>query len=150
MKSKCVVTLACMLMVCLFLTTSYAGHDYGKEGYSMSDKVSKRAMRYLKNKSGLGLTDAQIKEIKDLKTNTKKQTIKDQAEIDLVATDIKAAMCEDPMDVTAVDALINKKYDLKKAKVKAQVKAYATLQNILTEEQKTKLKALCEKYKKDE
>ena len=68
MRSKCVAALACMLMVCLFLTTSYAGHHPGKEGkgYSMGDKVSKRALKYLKNKSGLGLTDAQIKEIKDM------------------------------------------------------------------------------------
>jgi len=150
MKSKCAVVLACMLMACLVLTASFAADHSEKKAkfYGMSDKVLKKAVKILNNKGKLNLSDAQITQIKDLISNMKKQHIQDQAEIDLVTTDIKAKMREEPMDAAAVDVLINKKYELEKNKARSEVKAYITLQNILTDEQKTKLKDLYNKYKK--
>jgi len=150
MKRKCIVALACMLMTGLFLTTSYAGDYPGKKGkcHGASGNFFKKAHVILMNKDELGLSDAQVKQIKDLKISMKKQKIQDQAQIDLVETDIKAKMWESTIDTEAIDGLIDKKYDLKKAKAKSKVKAYATLKEILTDEQKAKLKEVCKDYKK--
>jgi Spy/CpxP family protein refolding chaperone len=54
--------------------------------------------------------------------------------------DIKGSLCEDPIDKKSINKLIDKKYELKKAKAKALVDAYATFQAILTDDQKKKLK----------
>ncbi|MBL7157049.1 MAG: Spy/CpxP family protein refolding chaperone [Candidatus Omnitrophica bacterium] len=150
MKSKYAVTLACMLMTCLVLTTSYAGNHPGKKDklYNMSDKVSKKVLKILNNRGKLNLSDAQIAELKDLKASMKKQGVEDQANIDSVTADIKAKMLEEPMDAVAVNALIDKKYDLEKNRTKSEIKSYLALKNILTDEQEIKLKDLYKKYKK--
>ena len=54
--------------------------------------------------------------------------------------DIKEAMWSDNLDLEAINTLIDKKYDLKKAKAKSSIADYAELKGILTEEQKAKMK----------
>ncbi|GAG18917.1 unnamed protein product [marine sediment metagenome] len=103
----------------------------------------------LKNQDELGLSDKQVKEIKDLKMKTKKDLIRKKAEIDLVALDIKVAMHEEQIDTGAIDKLIDQKYDLKKEKAKSLVGAYAAVKGTLTDEQKSKLKSLWKKCKKE-
>ena len=65
----------------------------------------------------------------------------------IIAIDIKSAMWEDTIDVNSTNALIDKKYDLKKEKAKALVAAYAELKSMLTDEQQKKLKSLCKDNK---
>ena len=75
--------------------------------------------------------------------------IRKKAEIDIVALDIKAAMRDEQINTGAIDKLIDRKYDLKKAKAKSLVGAYAAVNGILTDEQKSKLKSLWKKCKKE-
>ena len=88
------------------------------------------------------ISDEQVKKIKGLKVSTKKDLIRKKADIDIVALDIKSALWEDEVDLATVNALIDRKYDLKKEKAKSLVAAYAALKGILTEEQRDKLKTL--------
>ncbi|MFC1576484.1 Spy/CpxP family protein refolding chaperone [Candidatus Omnitrophota bacterium] len=120
----------------------------GKSCYSLEGKFCKKAKIMLSNKDELGLTDAQVKKVKELKVKTKKDLIKKKAEIDIVALDIKAQMWEDPIDTATINKLIDKKYNLKKEKAKSLVDAYATLKGLLTEEQKAKMKEVYKKCKK--
>ena len=53
------------------------------------------------------------------------------------------------IDTGAIDKLIDKKYDLKKEKAKSSVRAYASVKGLLTSEQKSKLKDLYKKCKKE-
>jgi len=99
------------------------------------------------NQDELGLSDEQTKKIKDLSLKTEKNLISSDAEIDTIAADIKAEMWTDSIDTASIGKLVDKKYDLKKEKVKSLITAYATLKGMLTEEQKGKLKEL---YKKCE
>jgi Spy/CpxP family protein refolding chaperone len=62
-----------------------------------------------------------------------------------LAVDIKAEMWKDPMNVDKINKLIDQKYDLKKEKTKIIVKAYDDIKNILTADQKAKLKDVCAK-----
>ena len=138
-----------MLVVCFALLTTdlYAEHGMmqgkmkGSHG-DFSDKVCKKAMMILKNQEELGLSDEQVKKIKGLKVSTRKDLIRKKADIDIVALDIKSALWEDEVDLATVNALIDRKYDLKKEKAKSLVAAYAALKGILTEEQRDKLKTL--------
>ena len=143
-----------VFVVSLALMASYAyaegegrwkakGHHWDFE-----KKVVHKAMLLIKNQEELGLTDEQVKKIKDLKIATKKDVIKKKADIEILGLDIKAALWEDTVDLNAINDLIDKKYDLKKEKTKSLVAAYVELKGVLTEEQKAKLKDLCKKDKK--
>ncbi|MBU4342461.1 MAG: Spy/CpxP family protein refolding chaperone [Candidatus Omnitrophica bacterium] len=141
-----------LLVVSFGLMASYVyagGCEKGKsDKHNMEDKVFHKAMMLIKNQEELGLTDEQIKKVKDLKIATKKDVIKKKADIEILGLDIKAALWDDVVDLNALNALIDTKYELKKEKTKSLVAAYVELKGVLTEEQKTKLKDLCKKDKK--
>ena len=138
------VLMALFIVAGLLSTVAYAdgwGKDHmGKEKVDLESKFMKKAGIVLGNETELALTDEQVQKIKDLKTATKKEVIKVNAEVDLISVDINAHMWSDKIDTAATDKLIDKKYDLKKQKSKTLVKACAELKNILTEEQKSELK----------
>jgi len=159
MKKKLIVVIAFLfltLSVSAVVPDAYASHKDKEGGYhkgkschaGYGSKVYKKASFVLSNREELGLSDEQVQKIKDLKVKSKKDMIKKKAEIDVLAVDIKAHMYQDPIDINAVNKLIDRKYDLKKEKAKASLKACADLKNILTEEQKTKLKSLCKTHGK--
>lgn len=158
MKKKSIIVLLVMMFLLLssFLSTSYAyeygkgkGCQYGKGQHkkSLDDKILYKAHFYLENKEKLGLTDEQITAIKDLKLKVKKSLVMMEAEIEVAALDTKAALYKDSINLESVNTLIDNKYELKKAKAKSLVAAYAELKSILTEKQKAKLKELYKEHK---
>ena len=151
MKAKYVgVTLLVIFLVFGSVASGVYAFDHGKKGkshFSLEDKFSKKAKLIFSNQDELGLSDAQVKKVKELKLETKKNLIKTKAEIDIIALDIKAEMWTDSIDMDSVNKLIDKKYDLKKGKTKSLVAAYAALKDILTKEQKEKMKELYKKCK---
>lgn len=114
----------------------------GKSEGSLEEKFMDKAHFILGNSNALGLSEAQEKVIRELKLNTKKSIIRQDAEIDLVAADIKSKLYEDKIDQAAVNQLVDKKYELKKAKAKVIVEALATLKAQLSANQMKKLKDL--------
>jgi len=65
-----------------------------------------------------------------------------KAEIDIAGIDVSSALREFPIDVTQLEELIAKKYDLKKQKALYLGRAVASLKSILSEDQYEKLKDL--------
>ena len=147
MKYLVVALLAVALTVGLGFSQAF-GDDCCKGMKDGDDKIVQKAMMILANEDELGLTEDQVKKIKDLKHKAMKDMIRMDADIDVLAVDLKSAMYEDPMDIAAVNKMIDSKYDLKKQKAKAVVAACADLRNILTEEQKTKMKAIMKEQMK--
>lgn len=143
-KTMLIMFLAVAVMCLGLASGAYAfGHD--KKGGCHGEfegKFFHKAMMLIMSETELGLTADQVKEIKDLKIKTKKDLIKLDADIKTVGVDLEAEMWKDTTDVNAMNALIDKKYDLKKQKAKSIVAATAALDNILTAEQKTKLAEL--------
>ena len=143
-KSLAIVFLT-LVLVASFITGEVFADGHGKskgDHGSLDKKLYMKAHFLLKNEKELGLTDAQVEQIKNLKYETKKDIIKRKAEIDVLAVDIKRALWADTIDTDAINALIDKKYELKKAKAKTLVSAYAKLKATLTDEQKEKMKTL--------
>ncbi len=126
------------------------GKTKGQKGHQwdLEKKFSFKAHLILAKKEELGLSDAQVAKIKELKMKTTKDLIRKDAEIKILALDIKAAMWEDPINTSAVNKLIDKKYDLKKEKTKSSIGAYTALKGILTKGQKEKMKGFLKKCKK--
>ncbi|MDP8258709.1 MAG: hypothetical protein P9L90_04730 [Candidatus Aadella gelida] len=140
---KRLLVIVLILGLCLSAGTVYAGgHDKGSD-----NKVVKKAMMMLKNADELGLSDEQVAKIKAIKIASKKDAIRKDAEIELLKVDIMSNMYGDTIDIETINPLIDKKYDIKKAKAKSTVKGYADLKNVLTADQKVKAKELCKKSK---
>ena len=136
-----------VILSCFLVTSSYADSykKSGHHGYGLDKKFVNKVRLALKNQEDLGLSDEQYEKLKALKMNTKKDLIKRKAEIDIIGVDIKGKLWEDPVDKKSINKLIDQKYELKKAKAKALVEAYATFQTILTDDQKKKLKEISRK-----
>ena len=144
-----------LVVFALFFSVLAAGvyaRDYGKtkgHGWDIKEKFSKKAHFFLKNQEELELSDEQIEKIKDLKIKAQKDIIRKNAELEILALDLKSGLWKDTINTNKVNKLIDKKYDLKKEKAKSLVNAYAALKNILTKEQKEKMKGLWKKCKKE-
>ena len=113
-----------------------------KKSMGLKDKFFTKAHFILKNHEELDLSDEQVKAVKKLKSDVKKDMINKKAKIDVLDVEIHTLMWEDPADLDAMNALIGNKYEIKKEKAKALASAYAQLKGILTPEQRDKLKKL--------
>jgi Spy/CpxP family protein refolding chaperone len=140
-----------LLISCLLATSAYA--DSHKQlrhhGYDLQTKFFHKVHMAINNQEELAITDEQYEKIKTLKMETKKDLIRRDAEIDIITIDIKSKLQEDTIDTKSINKLIDQKYELKKAKSKALVNAFAAFKNILTDDQKKKLSGIDKKgYKK--
>ena len=120
---------------------SAGGGGYQKGG-GLDQMFCMKAHFILANQEELGLTDDKVAAIKALKVDTKKSLIKQNADIEIAAIDIKSALHQNPIDTAAVNKLIDQKYELKKAKAKTLVDALAKLKGMLTQDQYNKLKEI--------
>ena len=132
---------ACLLIV-FALSVAYAGHKpQGKQrGYGLEKKIYHKLRLVIVNQDELDLSDKQLEKIEDLKINVKKDLIKRNAEIDLIGVDIESRLRDEKIDKKAINSLIDRKYELKKAKAKSLIDVLVELKNILSAEQEKKLK----------
>ena len=138
------------LIFSVLVVEAYA-HDYGKtKGHygDLKEKFSEKVHFFLKNQEELELSNEQIEKIKDSKIKAQKDIIRKDAELKILALDLQGGLGKDTINTGEINKLIDKKYDFKKEKEKSLVDAYAALKNVLTKEQKEKMKGLWKKCKK--
>jgi len=143
----------------MFLTSPAFAHSmdgqYGGKGCSCKmDKgqyqcpIAKKAMMkaqfLLENKVEIGLADDQIKNIKDIKLQMEKDSIRQGADMKMFMLDLESRLMEDKVDVEGVDAMIDKGFTSAAASAKSNLAAYAQLKGLLTADQVAKMKALHE------
>lgn len=155
MKKKMATSmiLVFLLMVGFAAANTYAFDSRGKgkmEKMDLEEKFFHKAHLILSCQEEIGLAEEQAKKVKELKTNTKKDLIRKNAEIEILGMDIESALREDVIDTKAVNKLIDKKYDFKKEKAKILINAYAALKDSLSKEQKEKLKEVWKKCEKEQ
>ena len=151
MKRKLTFVVAALLVLGVTASFVFAGSDYGKskkmykdkdKGMTMEYAFFKKVKKIYSNQEDLGVTEEQLGKVKEVKIALKKDLISKKAELDLVKVDITSLMYNDEFSEEVMDGLIDKKYDIKKAKEKRIVSACVSLNGLLTEEQKTKMKEL--------
>ena len=147
MKKVLCLILVTMMVCAANVEAGSHGKGGGQAKEDWASMIMMKAHCLISHQEELQLSDEQVAKIKDLKYNIKKALISKDAEIELVAVDIKQAMWQDAIDIAAVNALVDKKYALKNEKAKMLVAACAQLQSILTDEQKKELKQLKKKIK---
>ena len=125
---------------CSYSKYRHADKSSGHQKTDIRDMAFYKATLLMKHKDEIGLTDAQVDQIKDIKLNFTKSLIRFEADKELLAIDIKNGLYERPIDVAAVNALVDQKYEIKKAKTKASVQALADIKNVVSDDQWTKFK----------
>ncbi len=152
MKKYLIVGLVLLMSASFALAPQAAFADGGKGSAGQCEMAKKffgKVKMIYMNQKELDVSDKQMEKIKKLKIDTKKYLIEQNAKIDLLKVDIKVHLWEPKVDTGKVNKLVDKKYDLKKDKVKYLVKSYASLKKILSDEQMDKLKDIYLASKKE-
>ena len=113
-------------------------------------KFMKKAHFLLEHKSDIGLTDDQVKTLKELKLQMEKDSIRQRADMKTFLLDLKSKLAEDKVDVEGASALIDENFSTVSAAAKSNLATYAKLKSLLTPDQMTKMKALHEQMEKKE
>ena len=124
------------------LSSAYANHGGQHGGGDLEGKFFKKLYLIEKNQAEIGITDDKLQALKNLSVETKKALIKYEADIEIVGLDLNQKLYENPIDVAATNKLVDQKYELKKAKTKSLVEAFAKLKSTLSKEQLAKLKEI--------
>ncbi len=154
MKTKSLRTLGILILTATMLSPQvFAGHDHGggkmRGGESVSDIFFFKAHTLLKLEDKLGLSKEQAEAIKTLSTEVKKDVVRREAEIQVIKLDLFTHLRNETVDVKAVQALVDQKYEAKKSMEKSVVEAYAKLKGSITAEQWAKFKELKKEFKAD-
>ena len=116
----------------------------------IADKFMKKARFLLENKADIGLTDDQVKTIKELKLQMEKDSIRQSADMKTFMLDLKSKLAEDKVDVEGTNTLIDQNFAAASAAAKSNLATYAKLKSLLNSDQITKMKALHEQMEKKE
>lgn len=116
----------------------------------LDEKFFWKAKKIMHQAEALGLSEEQQEAIRTLKMDTKKNLIRQDAEIEVAKMDIQEMLRAESVDVAAAQKLVDQKYELKKARAKMLVEAYAKLKQSITPEQMAKMKEIHKKKAADE
>lgn len=111
-------------------------------------KFMKKAHFFLENKSEIGLSDAQVKTIKGLKSQVEKSAIRMSADMQIHMMDLDEKLSEEKVDVEGISAMVEQGMSGMGAAVRANIQAYADLKAVLTPEQMAKAKEIWSGKKK--
>ena len=108
-----------------------------------AEKFLHFAHSILENHEELGLTDVDVKKVRDLKIGTKKSMIRNRAEVELLMVDIISSLYQDKPEISEINKLVDKKFDIKKAGMKKLIAAFVGIKKVLSKEQIKQVKAIC-------
>jgi len=97
----------------------------------------------------LGLSDAQVKKLKDIQSKAQRDGIKTRAEVDTLQLDLKDELDRDDPDINKVDSLLDKIGAKHTEMQKNTIHTMVEMKDALTPEQKEKAKALLAEKMKD-
>ena len=97
----------------------------------------------LENHEELGLSEDAVKKIRELKIGTKKSLIRNRAEAELLMVDIISKLHTEKPEISEINRLIDKKFDVKKAGMKKLIASFVALKKLLSKEQMKQMKAIC-------
>ncbi len=142
-----------LLGLTISLSNAYAHHEhsgYGGGGEGFERMFFMKSHFILEKKQDLGLSDDKVEAIKNLKLETQKMLIKQEAEIQVLGLDIMAKLHDYPVDAEALNKQVAQQYELKKAEAQSLVEAIAKLKGTLTKDQNDKMHQLWEAGEKNE
>jgi hypothetical protein len=116
--------------------------DKGPYQCPVTGKFMQKAVFFLSNKEGIGLSDEQEAKIKSLKMGVKKLHIRQTADMEVFMLEIIDKMSQPAVDVEGLNAMVDEGSAKMAASTKEVIAAYAELKGVLSEEQAAKAKAI--------
>lgn len=116
-----------------------------KGGCPIVGKTLCMAHSALEHQKELALSDDQVKAIKALKLEVKKQKIQQTAQMQIGMLEMHAMLKADTLDTEGLKAMIDQGMAAMATSAKASVDQYAQMKSILKQDQLAKLKELCKK-----
>lgn len=135
MGKNIILSIICVLLLGSVSADAYAFEKMHKKGPG-SSKFIKKFNRILAAKEQLKLSNAQLVKIEEEKLSAQKAVIRANAEIDIIALDIKKGLKKNKINIKLMNKLLDQKYEVKKNKIKRLIGAYATIKEILNKDQK--------------
>lgn len=120
-----------------------ASGDCGKKsGCPIAAKFCMKACWLMAHKDELGLTEEQVAKVETLQFEMKKNAIRGAAEMKIGMMELEKKLSQDPLNVEEIESMIDSGMAGMATGAKANIKAYADLKSVLTEEQKATAKTL--------
>jgi hypothetical protein len=111
----------------------------------VTDKLMEKAHFYLEHADEIGLSEEQTQTIKALQLEATKTSLRQEADMKILTLDMKAKMSEPPLDVKALNEMVEDAFAGIAQSTKAMIGNYAKLRAVLTEEQLARAKEIWKK-----
>ncbi len=135
--------------------SGYYGHGtfdgYGKggslhtSGHGHHQSASEFIEHILKFKEGMAITGEQAAKLQKINMDFKKTKIQMKADIQLASLDLHEALRNDEGDLSTVESQLKKVFEMKANLLLASVKAQREARDVLTDEQRSRMKAVHER-----
>jgi hypothetical protein len=123
------------------------GCDKEKEcdGCPIAAKIMKKAHFFMEHRAEIGLNDEQVNAIKAIKMETKRNAIRQKAEMEIFHLDLEEKLSQPKVDVEGLNAMMDSAAAGFAQGGKEAVAKYAALKAILKDDQMAKAKELWKK-----
>ena len=111
-------------------------------GHGPHQSASKFIDHILKFKQGMAITDEQEAKLQAIKTDFEKTKIKMKADMQLASLDLHELLRDDKGELGAVEAKLKSLYEIRASMYLASVKAGRDAKSVLTDEQRSRMKAV--------
>lgn len=122
------------------------GHGTGgsshKSGHGPHQSASEFIEHILKFKEGMAITEDQATKLQTIKTDFEKTKIKMKADMQLTSLDLHELLRNDQGDLSAVESKLKSLYEIRAGLYLASVKAGRDAKAVLTDEQRSRMKAV--------
>lgn len=122
--------------------------DCGNHPCPITSKLMKKSCFLLGNAEEIGLSDDQVKKIKTIKMDAKKQMILGEAQMKIAFIDMTAKLHEEKLDLEGLNKMVDDFSAGMAESTKKTIQSYADLKGILTDEQMKKAKEVWKKSEK--
>jgi len=123
-------------------------HAYGtrgnlhKAGHGPHQSASKFIEHILKFKEGMAITDDQAAKLQTIKTDFEKTKIRMKADMQLTSLDLHELLRNDQGDLSAIESKLKNLFEIRAGLYLASVKAGRDAKAVLTDEQRSRMKAV--------
>ena len=129
----------------------HSGKSYGRHGYSRHmgphQSASQFIQHILKFKQAMAITDDQATQLQSINTNFKKTKIKMKAEVELANIDLHELLRNEQASLSDIESKLKNVHTLKADLLMASIKAKREAKNVLTDEQRQRMKAVHDRIK---
>ncbi|WP_447970626.1 Spy/CpxP family protein refolding chaperone [Nitrospira sp. M1] len=115
--------------------------SYGKHG-GAHQSASEFIQHVLKYKDGMAITDEQEAKLHDIQTTYKKTRIKMKAEVELANLDLHELLKKEDSNLSDIESKLKNMHNIKADLYMASIKARREAKAVLTDEQRSRMKAV--------